>query len=62
MSFTETKRCCPVCRRAVAPTRGERPVVVRHQDRIGRTCPMSGELYELTEAYRPPVRTWAETA
>lgn len=61
--FVETLRCCPVCRRVVAPSGyGRQPVVPRHHDRVGRSCPMAGEPYELTEQYRRPVRTWAESA
>lgn len=45
-------RTCPVCWRLVAPTRGDSPVVVRHQDKAGRHCEMSGHPFELTDPYR----------
>jgi hypothetical protein len=39
-------RLCPVCRRAVVPTRGRN--IVGHVDKAGTVCIASGEPYYIT--------------
>lgn len=60
--FEVTKRTCPVCRRLVYPTRGDCPVVIKHRDKAGNPCQMSGEPYYLTEPYCPQTSTWSRSA